>query len=236
MVPSTWLSLVLFLLLVAPGLLFDLLAERRRVGVMESAFREASRVVLSSLAFSGFGFVIVVLARLIEPAWFPDPRRLVTEGMKYVAAEYLLVVSAIVLELAVALAAALLTHGVLAQMSGRRLRPLSTWQKGIRDDCPKDMVPHARVRLTGGAVYLGRVGAYTADLELADRELVLVPPLFSKTGTNPLTPLAGEWQRMILHGSNIESIAFQYRAALPAGEDQPPRRVRRRWARLQRPR
>jgi Family of unknown function (DUF6338) len=217
-VPSTWLSVLLFLLLVAPGLLFDLLAERRRVGATESAFREVNRVVLSSLAFSGLGFVVVVLARLIAPGSMPDFRRLVSEGMKYVATEYPVVIGAMGLELMVALAAALVTHIVLSPKSSGRLRPISTWQKVIREDCPKGKIPHARVRLTDGAVYVGMIGAYTADLDLSDRELVLVPPLFSKTGEKTLTAIPSEWQRVIIHGSAIESIALQYRSSTPARE------------------
>jgi Family of unknown function (DUF6338) len=49
-VPGSWLSVLLFFLLVAPGLVFDLLSQRRRAGSPESGFREVSRVVLSSLA------------------------------------------------------------------------------------------------------------------------------------------------------------------------------------------
>jgi hypothetical protein len=52
MVPSGWLTVVLFLLLVSSGLLFDLLAVRRRTGPAESAFHETSRIVLASLGFT----------------------------------------------------------------------------------------------------------------------------------------------------------------------------------------
>jgi hypothetical protein len=56
--PPTWLSVVFFALLIAPGPLFDLLAEHRRVGAPESTFREVSQVVLASLVFSGLGFLV----------------------------------------------------------------------------------------------------------------------------------------------------------------------------------
>ena len=51
MVPSSVAAVLCFMLLVAPGLLFDMLAARRRAGTPESAFHEASRVVLASLAY-----------------------------------------------------------------------------------------------------------------------------------------------------------------------------------------
>ena len=50
--PDGWGSALVFLLFVAPGIVFDLL-EVLRAGAHESAFREASRVALSSLVFSG---------------------------------------------------------------------------------------------------------------------------------------------------------------------------------------
>jgi len=50
-VPSSWLSVVLFFLFIAPGLLLDLLSEQRRAGFSESAFREISRILLASLVF-----------------------------------------------------------------------------------------------------------------------------------------------------------------------------------------
>jgi hypothetical protein len=51
-VPQTIGALASFLALVAPGIVFELLRERRRAGARESAFHEASRVAVSSLAFT----------------------------------------------------------------------------------------------------------------------------------------------------------------------------------------
>lgn len=217
MVPSTWLSVVLFLLLVAPGLFFDLLAERRRVGVPESTFREASRIVLASLFFSGLGVLVLIVLRVLIPTWMLDPDRLINEGGAYITDHFQLVFYAFGVWAIVAFLTAWGAHAFFARRHGVRFRPVSTWQKLIRDECPAGYVPHARVRLTNGTVYLGRVEHYTADLDLADRELVLVPPLFSKTGDRPLAPIPKEWQRVVVHGSAIESIAVQY-APPPQGE------------------
>jgi uncharacterized membrane protein SpoIIM required for sporulation len=51
-IPQTVLSLVAFLFLVAPGILFELRRERRRPGRKETAFREAARTALAGLLFS----------------------------------------------------------------------------------------------------------------------------------------------------------------------------------------
>jgi hypothetical protein len=215
-VPSTWLSVLLFVVLVAPGLLFDLLAERRRVGAPESAFREASRVVLASLVFSGLGLAAVVLVRTLEPAWMPDPDRLVAEPHQYLVEHYRLLLAALLLIGSVALGAAGLAHWLLGRKHGSGLRTLSSWRKVFREERPAGTVTHVRVRLTNGTVFTGKVAGYTADLDLSDREIVLAPPLFSNTSGQELTALPVEWQRVILPASSIESVAVQYkRQALP---------------------
>jgi hypothetical protein len=214
-VPSTWLSVFLFLFLIAPGLLFDLLAERRRAGAKESAFRETSRVILASFAFSGLGLAVLALVRTWAPSLMPDPRRLLNHGGTYFAGHYRLVAVALLVELGVAVGAASAVHAFLARGTGAGLRPISTWKKVLRDECPAGYVPHVRVRLDDDIVYLGRLGHFTADLDQADRELVLVPPLFAKSGDKALAAMPEEWQRVVVHASNVHSMAVQYR---PAGD------------------
>lgn len=212
MLPSTWLSLVLFILLIAPGLLFDLLAEGRRVGVQESAFRETSRVALASLAFSAVGVLAVAIVRTVHAAWMPDPRLFLLNSHTYLAGHYASVFWSLLLEVAVALGAAAAAHKYLAKKAGAPpLRASSLWSVALSEDVPAGTVPHARVRLTSGTVYLGEVTHYTADLEMADRELVLGPPLFSKTGEKLLAPVPTEITRVALACTQIESIAVQYR-------------------------
>ena len=216
MVPSTWLSVLFFVVLIAPGLFFDLLAERRRVGAPESAFREASRVVLASLVFSGLGLAVVALVRTLEPAWMPDPDQVVAEPHRYLVEHYRLILTALLLGGSVALAAAGFAHWLLSRKYGAGLRTLSPWRKVFRQERPAGTTTHVRVRLTNGTVFTGKVAGYTADLDLSDREIVLAPPLFSNTSGQELTALPVEWQRVILPASSNESIAVQYkRQALP---------------------
>ena len=71
MVPETTGALLAFLGLIAPGLVYTLLRERRRPPEKMSAFREASRAALTSL-----GFIVVSLAVLVPLSlagdWLPD--------------------------------------------------------------------------------------------------------------------------------------------------------------------
>jgi Family of unknown function (DUF6338) len=104
MVPGSWLAVLLFLLLVAPGLLFDLLSQRRRAGSPESGFREVSRVVLASLAFSSIAFAVLVIVRTVHPAWMPDPRRMLEPKASYGRDHYRLLLRTLILQASLALA------------------------------------------------------------------------------------------------------------------------------------
>jgi Family of unknown function (DUF6338) len=214
-VPSTWLSVLFFVVLIAPGLLFDLLAARRRVGAPESAFREASRVVLASVVFSVLGLAVVGLVRTLQPSWMPDPDRLVADPHQYWVEHYRLLLAALLVTGSVALGAAVLAHWLLGRKFGSGLRTLSTWRKVFRQELPAGTAAHVRVRLTNGTVFTGKLAGYSADLELVDREIVLAPPLFSKRSGKELTALPVEWQRVILPASSVESITVQYRAHTP---------------------
>jgi hypothetical protein len=212
MVPGSWLSVLLFFLLVAPGLLFDLLSERRRAGFSESAFREVSRVVLGSLAFSGFAFALLAIVRIIHPAWMPDPRRLLDSQDSYAKDHYRLILRTLVLQESLALTAAWRWHVFLARkQGGATIRPVSAWTQVFKRDCPKGHDAYVRVRLEGGVIYSGLVANFSSDLEVDERELILAPPVASRTGENPLTAVPVQYQRVVIRGSAIEVISVEYR-------------------------
>jgi hypothetical protein len=212
-VPSTWLSIVLFAIFVAPGLLFDLLSQRRRVGVMESTFREISRVVLTSLIFSGGAAVVLATVRTVRPEWMPDPRHLITgKDVHYLETHYRLILRTLLLQVVLSLAAASGCHAVLARRQGQaKIRPVLAWTRVLRTEKPKGHNAFVRVRLSSGAVYTGLVMYYGDSSDPKDRELVLVPPLASKAAGSPrLTGMPADYQRVVLRGDAIEVMSVQY--------------------------
>src|SRR5579863_6491529 len=66
MIPATFGTLLGFLGLVAPGLVYSAIIERRRPREGESAFAEASRVGLTSLVFSLVSMVLLWLLQRYE--------------------------------------------------------------------------------------------------------------------------------------------------------------------------
>jgi hypothetical protein len=213
MVPTSWLTVVLFLFLIAPGLLFDLLADRRRASVTESAFREAGRVILASLVFDSFAFVVLMGIQRLHPRWVPDPAAMVRGGIGYVADHYNLVLITIIVQTLLATAAAGAVHLLFAMRGGGTIRQVSAWTQVFKRDCPKGTKPIVRVRLTGGSIYAGLVVNFTSDHKLESRELVLTRPLAAKASgaENGLTDLPSQYDRVVLRGAAIDVIAVEYR-------------------------
>ncbi len=209
MVPSTWLTLLLFLLTVSPGLLFELLGARRRVNATESAFKEISRIVFGSLGFTGIAATIVLLvAWPIKPDLVPG---LIRDSDTYFAEHYAAVFALIFAEALLAHGAAFSLHKHLGRNTGETIRQISAWSQVFKNQAPLKHNVYVRVRLTDGTVFSGQVAYFTPELALEDRELVLVPPLFSKTGNNSISALPNEYEHIIIRGSQIESLAVEYR-------------------------
>ncbi len=216
MIPGTWLAAVLFLLVVAPGLFFDLLGARRRVAVAESAFREIGRVALGSLGFTLVTVVLLQAAQWLFPRLFFDPRALILGGKAYLADHYGAVVLTLVVAAATSHALAFGLHKWLARRHGETIRVISLWGKAFRHGVPAGHAVFARVRLAGGLVYTGQVANFTADLPMGDRELLLTKPLAAKPDADsPLRPLPDSYRRVIIPGDRIEVISVEYRPVPP---------------------
>jgi hypothetical protein len=140
----------------------------------------------------------------------PDPGLLIVGAPNYVAQHYGAVFSATLLELCVSLGLAWGAHAWLASRYGAPLRNVSAWKRVFREDAPTNTDVHVRVKLTNGTVFTGMLAHYTPDLDVSAREIVLAPPLCSRTGTNTLSVMPAEWTRLVISGSEIESIAVRY--------------------------
>lgn len=213
MLPATWVAALLFLLFVVPGLTYDLLSDRRRSLGAESTFREISRVMLASTAFTGITIVAIQAAsQLLDPVWPVRPTKLLSDGGRYAATVATPLAWTVVAATGTATTLAVATHLIRANMSGgATIRQRSAWTRAFSHDCPPGKYPYVRVRLESGAQYSGRLQDYSSDLELEDRELVLTPPWLK------VKPPEGDWQkvpsdveRIILRGALATSITVTY--------------------------
>ncbi|MBW4720570.1 DUF6338 family protein [Saccharothrix obliqua] len=217
MVPQTLGALGSFLALVAPGIVFELLRERKRAGLKESAFRESARVALGSLVFTAAACLLVlgvlgVLAlcgvRVLDvPRLVTDPAYPKTVFWQAVAVAAALPVTACAL-------AVLLDH-----VLGRRgrevvvVRQQTAWHEAFRTDRPDDSVPWVHVRLTDGSSFYGYLRSHTASGAPDEREIALegaalthVPP------DGPPRTIGDRWSRVVIPSSQITYLRLQYRS------------------------
>ncbi|MEU0792318.1 DUF6338 family protein [Amycolatopsis sp. NPDC005961] len=212
MIPGTWLAVILFLIIVAPGLFFDLLSARRRVEVAESAFREVGRVALGSLGFTLVTLVVLLCVQWLFPSLFFNPRAMIVGGTAYLADHYGRVVLTILAATVFSHLLAFGLHMILSRREGEAFRKVSAWGLAFREGVPAGHAVFARVRLTSGLVYTGQVENFTADLPVGDRELLLRKPLAVRPDSDStLTALPDVYDRVILRGSEIEVISVEYR-------------------------
>lgn len=209
MVPVNLWSAVFFLVLVAPGLLHDLMSETRTARQKESAFREISRVVLASLGFSAVPLLLItLLGDLAVVDWLPNPSKWAESGSTYAVDNYATIVLSLVLQCVLSCALVWVFHR-LRHGDDPRLVAKPTWRKVFRDDNPTNAAPIVRVRTTAGSTYVGRLGDYTQSWD-EDRDLVLGPPLQVKQQGSKATDLHPEWQRIIIPSSSVLSITVRY--------------------------
>ena len=208
--PSNWGGVLIFLLLVAPGLLFDLRSARRRASPKQSAFREIGRITLASIGFGAAALVVVLIAAARWPGVFAGPPDVLESHSPTSDVGAVKIAWTLGLQTAVALALAFLWSFGWEKRQSSDLRPVSSWTKAFRTGRPEGSAAYARVKLRSGSVWVGQVESFSADLETPGRELVLIPPISVAAPGQPLAPLPASWQRVLIAGDDIESIAVQY--------------------------
>lgn len=226
MIPTTWLAILSFFLFVAPGVLYDLESARRRVGVRESTFREVSRVALASTVISSLALLIVeAVGAWWAPGVFPPPDDIVRGGQRYLVEDIGGASRTAALFFVVALTLAYAASLAIHRRTPGRIKYTSMWHAAFRLDRPARGEPHVRAQLSDGSVWYGRVKYFSPDHEVADRDLMLSPPIAvahasgdsddeggseSASGTARPKELNRVWQRVILKGTEIQAMAVKY--------------------------
>lgn len=127
MIPDTVAAIVAFFGFVAPGIAFELRRERRRQAIAESAFREASRTALASIAFSGLAVAALVLLSHLFPAHAIDLSAWIRSGKGYVAAHPATIGWNVLAFLALSVGSALLFEWLTGRGSTPTVRNGTIW-------------------------------------------------------------------------------------------------------------
>lgn len=184
--PSTFVSLVLFVAFLSPGIVFFLVREARRPQRELSAFRETAVVVLMGVACNALILAILFVIRaVLDPTWLPDPWMLLAHPGGY----FRLHTEAIVFLAAGIVAAGCLAAvflGYQAPPSVGSIRFESAWYKVFHD---VELI-YCGCALEDGSWIGGYLKSFNTDVEeSADRELVLSRPRYRAPGEGTVVDL-----------------------------------------------
>jgi hypothetical protein len=220
MLPSTFLGLLLFLWLITPGFLYNLLAARRRIVQPASTFQEITRVVLASALFFGVaGALVLGVEGLIFRGGF-QLARAVNGGALYLRQHYLWVAGLLTTQVVLACLMAWGADGIFKwhtrHSTGRaapRLKAESAWTP-LLSTAPNAAHAYVWLRLKSGIELIGRVEGFGHEIAVADRELVLAAPIKMKEAGGKVADVP--WQYLAVDGGDIESLAVKYVGDTPA--------------------
>lgn len=215
--PETVGSFVAFLLLVTPGLVFELLRERSRPERARSTFRETSVVVVASVVFSAVALVVLLVVRRVQPNWLPSPADLVESPGKFASDHLALVARTLAAHLVLACSVAFGWHRLLCwKRPGGNISPNPAWFEIIRGNAnPRKDRVLVVVELPDGSAVRGVVKGYDLKPDQSLRTLVL-----GSTASNPLTTrqaetgtesqLGKDWAYVVVPGEALKlaSVAF----------------------------
>lgn len=203
MIPSSLATVIGFVFFVAPGLLFEMLLDRRRPTKVESAFREASRVALFSTPFTIVSAAaVVVVMHNVDQHWLDLAIQWSTTGKPPNGGAIIAVAVMALVEVSLACTGVVAASLVAVwRLKGRKFTPLSAWSYSLTPPAGSSTI--ATVTTTDGTQYRGQVLGFSPDLPWEEREITLCQPL-SVVRDATLTPIPEQF--LLLHSSSIVSI------------------------------
>jgi hypothetical protein len=221
MIPQTLGALAAFLGLVAPGLTFELVRERKRAQVFGSTFREASRVALASFTLVTFSVIVQAITWAILPTISIDINKWIKLGNLYLQenAEKIAINLA-----ATTIFACALGYGLAFAISKVRkerasLSNGSAWQEALRSGLPDKGNAWAHVQLRDGTAFFGYVESYTLNEKPEDREILLQGITMQRAKMSDSGDMVDaknigkNWEKVAILASQISYIRIQYRDA-----------------------
>jgi hypothetical protein len=174
MVPDSLAAFYALLVLVSPGLAYQLIAERTRPPREESAFREASVVAVTSLVFSSLSILLLAAVGRGHASWFVDLPAWLESGNQYATDHMWLVGRSVGLEVLLAVLLASITAILLNMTSTASTSPIaktSVWYQALKGDKPKDMASWVMAELIDGTRIWGYVHYFTIQDIGNDRDI-----------------------------------------------------------------
>ncbi|MEU4364367.1 DUF6338 family protein [Promicromonospora sp. NPDC023987] len=215
MAPSSVGTFISFLLLLAPGALWQLIRARYKPSVKETTLSELARVVLISLLATTAASLV-----LLFPVWLPLFRHAdsISLGTPNSMASVLPYLAGVVATSATACGLVLI---VTAHIWPEK-PPISegrVWSQAFVESKPDDAdSPFLTVELLDGTIWRGELATFDADPEDANRNLALTSPLRRKRPGEQFKNKDGRGSRLVLLPEvQVKSIQVEYHKATAAG-------------------
>ncbi|HLX47242.1 MAG TPA: DUF6338 family protein [Streptosporangiaceae bacterium] len=229
MIPATFGTLLGFLGLVAPGLVYSAIIERRRPREGESAFAEASRVGLTSLVFSLVSMVLLWLLQRYESSALykytklslPNIGLWLAGGNKYAAGNLGKVFFGLAAEVILACILAAAAAWLLTRRPRSRFRKEGVYRSVFTRYAPKDSFPWVYVKLDDKTEFWGyhrlhedRDGTEARAIVLAGEKLMRRCP-----GEQQRQRIGEHWDIVVIDSSKIQfmQVIYQDRAGVLRG-------------------
>lgn len=228
MIPQTAIAFLAFILLVVPGISFELLRQTRRPSFEQTALEELARVVLASVAFtSAAGFILAIFGTFVD-GMVIKPEPLASRGLGWYWSHHpKAVVATVFLELAIATTLALLIHRSLNHPQGRgiaawtvrrvakwlrhepgeQVERFPVWRTLFRDLRPRGADTKLTVLKKDGTLITGLLAAYSSTGSGDDREIALSEPIeILRPGYKHPRQLIGGWKIIMVSSAEISEV------------------------------
>jgi hypothetical protein len=216
MIPTTFGAFIAFLGLIAPGLVFQLRRESGLPGYEESAFRELSRVALTSLIFTLMSLAVLAGLRYagLRYAWpqaFVDPRAWLALGNGYLEGHLVTVAATFASEVFLSCVLALGAAYVTARHGRGHLSPSGVWYQVLRRDRPVGTRPWLTLHLADGTELSGLLRHYTETRVLQNQEIAIGGPQMTlRSATGSVSEIGAECDAVIVRGDCVQYITVRY--------------------------
>lgn len=179
--PDSLLGIISFLLLLAPGLTYAVVRERRFPNTAVSVFRETAAVGLTSGIANAAVLVAFGVLRVLFPRATPDVGRLVREGFSYAREEYALLTwwgLGLLVGACVVAGVVAARSPSLARTFGFEVALYSSWWVAMREHRPDGHTVIVGCELEDNSYVSGELFSLSTGVEeTGDRDLVLTPPI-----------------------------------------------------------
>jgi hypothetical protein len=214
MIPDTFGGVLAFLALVAPGITFYLVLERRRPHQENTPFREVSQIALASLVFTLASVACLLLLHEVAPAVVPDISMWIRQGNRYTADHPATVFAGISLDVIAACAFGAGSAWFIARRSDASISKVGTWYQVLRQERPPGTRPWLHIRLEDETEFWGYLRHYTPDDSANVREIVLggTTVAWRRKGDTARSSIGDSWDAVCINADRIQYMRVIYRS------------------------